>query len=145
MWQWFENKHLKAGSGPYCEKRGFCHTNSVTRLANGNTLISLRNFHTLVGVNSAGDIVWSLRDIKNEKMLRYLHDPEILHNVNILVSVHRPQGLLEVTRDGDMVDVFIPNCFQGSNYMLTFAPIIFGVLLIFNPPLPLSPQEGVDK
>jgi len=106
VWQWFASKHLKAGSGLYCEKRGFCHTNSVTRLTNGNTLISLRNFHTLVEVNPAGDIVWSLRNLKNGKMLRFLHDPEILPNGNILVSVHRPQALLEVTRDGDVVDVF---------------------------------------
>ena len=106
VWQWFGKDHLKDVGGPHTSEDGFCHTNSVIRLANGNTMISLRNFHMLVEVNKAGEIVWSLRSLKNGKILKFLHDPEILPNGNIMLSVHRPQVLIEVTRDGEVLNSF---------------------------------------
>jgi hypothetical protein len=106
VWQWFGKDHLKDVGGPHTSEGGFCHTNSVIRLPNSNTMISLRNFHMLVEVNKAGEIVWSLRELKNGKILKFVHDPEILPNGNIMLSVHRPQVLIEVTRDGEVGNFF---------------------------------------
>jgi hypothetical protein len=103
VWQWFAKDHLKTERRhpvPTEKEHSYAHTNSVSRLANGNTLISLRNFHMIVEVDPAGEIIWSLRDLPR------VHNPEILANGNILFSTHRPHRTVEVTREGDRVWVF---------------------------------------
>ena len=62
--------------------RGWSHTNSVTRLTNGNTLVCLRNFHLIAEVTTAGQVAheWG------EGILHLPYDPELLANGNILVA-----------------------------------------------------------
>ncbi len=72
---------------------GWTHANAAERLSNGNTLISLRNFHSVVEVDPGGKIVRKL----TKKILRHQHDPEMLPNGNILLANHgMPQGAIEV-------------------------------------------------
>jgi len=95
------------------------HTNAVTRLPNGNTLVSLRNFHMVVEVAPTGEIVWRWRD------LRLVHDPEVLANGNLLVALRISPGyhpVREVTRDAKVVwefsqpDIQVPtNCQRLPN------------------------------
>jgi len=76
---------------------GWVHANSVERLSNGNTLISLRNFQMVVELDKQGVIVWKqLFDCKpyrrkfdiNHKdspVGCHAHGPEIDHEKNILI------------------------------------------------------------
>lgn len=97
VWQWNAEPHLK-GFKRHFDREGYTHANSVVRLKNGNTLISLRNFYMLVEVNRAGDIVWKL-----ENLFTTPHDPEELANGNILLNTRRPQVLREYDRSGRVV------------------------------------------
>jgi len=72
---------------------GWSHTNAVERLSNGNTLVSLRNFDTIVEVNPDGDVVQkiSMDSMDNN------HDPEQLANGNILYATHaKPHRAIEL-------------------------------------------------
>ncbi len=80
VWSWYAADHLDYP--PYSDifEQGWCHTNAVTRLDNGNTLISIRNFEMIVEVTPDGDIVDTIEDVAISP-----HDPEVLPNENILV------------------------------------------------------------
>src|SRR3970282_776720 len=94
VWKWHAAEHLK-DEKRHLDKEGYSHANSVVRLANGNTLVSLRNFYMLVEVAPAGNIVWKLPDLFTTP-----HDPEILPNGNILVNTRGPQVIKEITPAG---------------------------------------------
>jgi outer membrane protein assembly factor BamB len=103
VWAWHAAEHLK-GERRIFAQEGFTHTNSATRLGNGNTLISLRNFFMLVEVDPAGRIVWKLSDLYTTP-----HDPEILANGNILVNTRMPQVITEFTPAGRIVWQYQPD------------------------------------
>jgi hypothetical protein len=65
-------------------KDGWTHANAVTRLPNGDTLISLRNFNIVVEVDAQGNIVKTF----GEGVFVDQHDPELLPNGNMLVANH---------------------------------------------------------
>jgi hypothetical protein len=105
VWQWVGKQHL-AGEQRYelaagrREPYSYTHTNAVIRLASGNTLISLRNFHMLAELNPEGKIVWKLGDLSR------VHDPYLLPNGNLLVSLLvRPSyhPVREITRSGEII------------------------------------------
>ena len=84
VWEWYAKDYFN--HEPYSEispkeNSGWCHTNSVTRLDGGNTLISLRNFNMIVEVDQSGDIVNTIQDIAESP-----HDPEVLTNGHILAA-----------------------------------------------------------
>jgi hypothetical protein len=86
VWEWYAKDHFDYA--PYSEidpvtQHGWCHTNAVTRLDNGNTLISIRNFDMIVEVNSKGEVVRTIEGVVSSP-----HDPAILDNGNIL-AVHQ--------------------------------------------------------
>jgi hypothetical protein len=97
----------------------YSHANAVTRLANGNTLVSLRNFHMVVEVAPAGNIVWRWR------RLPLVHDPEVLPDGHLLVALRVSPGyhpVREIDRDGKVVweftqpDVRVPtSCHRLPN------------------------------
>ncbi len=60
---------------------GWTHTNAVTRLANGNTLISLRNFNMIVEVDADGVPVDTVLDV-----IMSPHDPEVIDDQRILAA-----------------------------------------------------------
>jgi hypothetical protein len=101
VWRWYAAKHLKEKQ--ILDKEGFTHANSVVRLDNGNTLVSLRNFYMLVEVNRSGNIVWKLQNL-----ITTPHDPEVLPNGNILVNTRGPQVIKEITPAGKIVWQYRP-------------------------------------
>lgn len=81
---------------------------SAIRLANGNTLIGTGNGHSVLEVNPAKEIVWSLKpeDVK-EIQLAWITTLQALPNGNIIIgNCHagpaNPQ-IIEVTRDKKIV------------------------------------------
>ena len=86
VWAWYAKDHFY--KSPYKEIRdgGWTHTNAATRLPNGNTLISPRNFNFVVEVDSQGSVVRTL----GQGLLYKQHDPSILPNGNLLAGSHRP-------------------------------------------------------
>ncbi len=107
VWQWFASKHmdptLRRHPGAI-NREGFCHTNGAIRLDNGLTRISLRNFNTVVEVDTKGEIVWLLNKLPNGKEIRNVHDPRTLPNGNIILSTHAPQIIMEITRDKQLIN-----------------------------------------
>ena len=100
VWSWSAKDHFD--KPPYNDiyDGGWTHTNAVTRLGNGNTLISPRNFGFLVEVDSRGNVV----DTFGEDFLEYQHDPEVLENGNLLIANHAdPHSVIEVDRQTEEI------------------------------------------
>jgi hypothetical protein len=90
VWSWYAKDHFD--KPPYRDiyLEGWTHANAVTRLSDGNTLISLRNFNLTVEVAPEGEVVWSydwgaIGDCP--------HDPEVLPNGNILIALWVRPGI----------------------------------------------------
>lgn len=95
------------------DKEGWMHVNSLTRLANSNTLISIRNFNTVVEVDKGGDVFWSVTfrsrggkgfpatdgPIKGAGN----HEPELLENGNLLLALRKPHRYIEVDRESKTI------------------------------------------
>jgi len=87
------------------ESEGWMHVNSVSRLKNGNTLISMRNFNTVAEVNPDGRVVrdWTFRGwdkrtgLKTKGKIEGVrnHEPEILENGNMLLALRQPHRFVE--------------------------------------------------
>jgi len=93
VWSWYAKDEFDKSPYKDVYKQGWTHTNAVTRMVNGNTLISPRNFNCIVEVNSLGKVV----RIIGEEYLEHQHDPEILPNGNILVANHQePHEAIEI-------------------------------------------------
>jgi hypothetical protein len=87
------------------DSEGWMHVNSVTRLPNGNTLVSMRNFNTVAEVGPAGRVIreWTFRGkdqrtgvqtdgkIEGERN----HEPEMLDNGHMLLALRRPNRFVE--------------------------------------------------
>ncbi|MBN2103556.1 aryl-sulfate sulfotransferase [bacterium] len=86
VWAWYAKDHFDYS--PYNEiyNGGWTHVNAVTRMENGHTLISIRNFNMLVEVDAGGNVTKKI-----EQLAFHPHDPLILDNGNILVISQEPQ------------------------------------------------------
>jgi len=114
---------------------GWTHANSVSRLANGNTLISFRNFDLLAEVNPSGELV---RTISLERF-RAQHDPAVQPNGNILIANHvNPNEVFEFTPEGEVIFNFTvqdrraapvrdANRLSNGNILITGADRIFEI------------------
>lgn len=82
-------------------------------LPNGNYLLGVMN-KRVVEVNPNGDIVWEL------DMPWLCHQTVPLPNNNLLVSLHRANGFMEVTREGEVVFEWYAkdyiNSYDPTNY-----------------------------
>jgi len=87
VWKWYAKDYLDKPPYDNVSAEGWTHTNAVTRLSNGNTFISLRNFNMVVEVDPKGEVVKTI----GEGILTEVHDPEILPNGNILGAL--PLGM----------------------------------------------------
>ncbi|MBN1781153.1 aryl-sulfate sulfotransferase [bacterium] len=65
--------------------QGWAHTNAVTRLNNGHTLISMRNFDMIVEVNPQGVPVDTILNV-----VRSPHDPEVIDSEYLLAAHQSP-------------------------------------------------------
>ena len=93
VWAWYAKDHFYKSPYKDIYDQGWTHTNAVTRLPNGNTLISPRNFNFLVEVDPQGAVVRTI----GEGIFRYQHDPEVLPNGRILLANHRrPHRAIEI-------------------------------------------------
>lgn len=86
VWTWRARDSFNKPPYDSIYEEGWTHTNAVSRLPNGNTLISLRNFNFVVEVDPQGSVVRTI----GEGVFQAQHDPEVLPNGNILVANHRP-------------------------------------------------------
>ncbi len=95
VWEWYARDHFY--KPPYKDifDEGWTHTNAVSRLPNGNTLISLRNFNFVIEVDPEGEVVRTI----GEGLFSSQHDPEILPNGNMIVVLQyrdRPHRAVEI-------------------------------------------------
>jgi len=93
VWSWHAKDHFDRKPFNEVYNQGWTHANAASRLSNGNTLISLRNFHLIVEVDPGGDVVRPI----GKGILRHQHDPVMLDNGNVLIADHtRPQSAIEL-------------------------------------------------
>ena len=57
VWSWYAKDEYDVAPYADIDDEGWTHANAVTRLSNGNTLVSLRNFNLTVEVDPDGDVV----------------------------------------------------------------------------------------
>lgn len=103
VWSWRAYDFLYNDTYKNLYNDGWTHANSVTRLKNNNTIISLRNFNTTIEVNKTGDIVW---EYNWTSYGTHPHEPEILPNGNLIIGLqHDPvYHVAEINRTtGDVV------------------------------------------
>jgi outer membrane protein assembly factor BamB len=92
VWSWYAKDYFDKPPNNNIFNEGWAHTNAVSRLSNGNTLISPRNFNLVVEVDPGGEVVRTY----GEGVFRSQHDPEMLSNGNILLAnQNRPQRATE--------------------------------------------------
>lgn len=73
---------------------GFTHANSVVRLANGDTLVSLRNFHRVARVAPDGSVRRFYGPIAR------VHDPSLLPDGRLVAANHFPMEVVAVGEGG---------------------------------------------
>jgi len=117
VWEWYARDYFDKPPFNTINNQGWTHTNAVTRMANGNTLISPRNFGLLVEVDAEGEVVRTIGGgvIFGDQTIRLKayenadpfapHDPEVLPNGNILMmSQYVPNRAIEmVPETGEVV------------------------------------------
>jgi hypothetical protein len=117
VWSW--NGLAQYDRPPYTEMddEGWMHTNAVTRLANGNTMLSLRNIDRTVEVDPAGNVVREVlfgrgipaearataKEISGASAVFRPHDPEYEPNGDIVVASPGTNRIVELTRNGALV------------------------------------------
>lgn len=93
VWSWYAKNYFNSASYLSMKKQGWAHTNAVTRLSNGNTLVSPRNFNMVVEVNPAGEVVKTI----GSKIMIEQHDPEMLDNGHLIFANHgTPEKGIEI-------------------------------------------------
>jgi hypothetical protein len=91
VWTWYAKDHFNKPPYKSIYRQGWTHTNAASRLSNGNTLISLRNFDFIAEVDNRGSVVRIIGDV----ILESPHDPEFLANGYIMVAnqLRPPRGV----------------------------------------------------
>ena len=93
VWSWKAGDYYNKPPWSGISDEGWTHANAVSRLANGNTLVSLRNFNFIAEIGPDGKVVRQI----GEGLLRAQHDPALLPDGNILVADHNePQRVVEL-------------------------------------------------
>ena len=133
VWTWYARDHFYKSPYKDIYNEGWTHTNAVSRLPNGNTLISPRNFNFLVEVDPQGAVVRTI----GEGLLRFQHDPVMLPNGNILMADHsEPQRAIELDpKTGKIIWEFVlprqlvrdANRLPNGNTLITGATMIIEV------------------
>ncbi|MEG3618073.1 aryl-sulfate sulfotransferase [Magnetovibrio sp. PR-2] len=105
VWSWTGVADYDREPFANLSNEGWMHVNSVSRLANGNTLVSMRNFNTVAEVGPNGRVVrdWTFKGKDKKTGLktkgrikgRANHEPEMLANGNMLLALRKPHRYLE--------------------------------------------------
>jgi len=100
VWSWRAKDAFNRAPYLGISSEGWTHTNAVTRLPGGNTLVSLRNFNLMAEVDRSGKLVRTL----GEGIAEGQHDPEVQPDGNILFANHgRPQAAVEMSPNGTIL------------------------------------------
>ncbi len=100
VWSWRAKDSFNRAPYLGISNEGWTHTNAVTRLANGNTLVSLRNFNLIAEVDPAGKVVRTI----GEGLITEQHDPEVQPDGNILMmDLPLPNAAIEMAPNGTIV------------------------------------------
>ncbi len=106
FWSWHARDAFNGPEYAGISEEGWTHTNAVTRLASGNTLVSLRNFNLIAEIDPAGKLVRTI----GKGILTAQHDPLVLTNGNILLANHGiPNAALELDPTGQVVWHYVVN------------------------------------
>jgi outer membrane protein assembly factor BamB len=95
VWQWYARDYFYKPPYKDIYDEGWTHTNAVSRLPSGNTLISLRNFKFVVEVDPEGAVAKTI----GEGLFSSQQDPEILPNGNMIVVLqyrYRTHRVVEI-------------------------------------------------
>ena len=95
VWSWHAGDYFDKAPFNTIFVDGWTHTNAVTRLSSGNTLVCPRNFNLIVEVDSRGKVIRTI----GEGVYYSTHDPEVLDSGTILaVSQYRdkPHQAIEI-------------------------------------------------
>jgi len=105
VWSWKGLEDYDREPFADIEHEGWMHVNSVTRLHNANTLVSMRNFNTVAEVAPNGRVVrdWTFKGKDKKTGLKTKgaiigarnHEPEILANGNMLLALRQPNRFVE--------------------------------------------------
>jgi len=114
VWSWYAKDHFDIPPYSSIYEEGWTHTNAVSRLPNGNTLISPRNFNIVIEVAPTGEVVRTYGD----GIFVAQHDPVMLPNGHILLCNHSmPHRAIE----------FDPNTgkivWQSAGFELSATPV----------------------
>ena len=100
VWSWYAKDEFNRAPYNVITNNEWTHTNAASRLENGNTLVSLRNFNLVAEVDKNGKLVRTI----GEGVMRQQHDPEELPNGNILfANPGRPPQAVEIDTSGKIV------------------------------------------
>ena len=100
VWSWYARDYFNKEPYKSIKDQGWTHTNAVSRLSNGDTLISTRNFNMVVEVNQKGEVVKTI----GEGIMTGQHDPILLANGNLLFANHgTPEKAVEIDQNEDIV------------------------------------------
>jgi len=119
VWKWHAKDHYL--NSEYKDIRGrdwddWTHVNSVTRLPDGNTMISVRNWGVAIAVDKGGKTVWT---IGGPDVIRCPHTPQLLANGNLLVSESMPGRVIEFDPKSQSIvwSYPDPNWRRGGEYL----------------------------
>ena len=104
VWSWKAMDHYNESPYTEVDYQGWAHTNAVTRMGNGNTLISIRNFDMTVEVDPQGTPVWEFQwqDLYTATTFPsfHPHEPEIHADNTLLVCLQNesPYEVVEINR-----------------------------------------------
>ena len=114
IWTWYAIDHFSYGT-PGSDD--WTHLNDVDRLADGTTMISLRNFNKVIIVNTTatGEILWEYGDYYNDNILNGPHNPEVTPTGTLLIADSENHRIIEVNMTTkEIIWEYAPT---GDNYL----------------------------
>lgn len=110
VWSWNGLPAFEGDRYAKVHSEGWMHVNACERMPDGTTLISIRNFHTVVRVNPAGEVVWSytfrsdgrkndLATPEGKTKGSANHEPEFTADGYMVVAVRAPHAVYEIDLD----------------------------------------------
>ena len=85
------------------------HFNDVDLLANGNFLISARDWDQIWEINRTGHIVWSYGEIGNYALMNHQHNPDRLENGNTIIADSENNRIIEINPQGQIIWMYDGN------------------------------------